>query len=198
MITYVLIIIAMVLGMSITPERVETVVQERARMLAGLRAEASGVSAAEARWVITRLAELQRQLLESAIELAADWVVYSTCSLEPEEGEVAEVGVELGFRMAVEVATPRALMGMAVARDLAPGAHRAEPVDLGASVESARTAVHLGELIRLADAAGTVVYTKALSPSLNEPTIAGTAGTWTIALTMTNYSGTMNFRVQKL
>jgi hypothetical protein len=48
------------------------------------------------------------------------------------------------------------------------------------------------------DAAGAVVYTKALVPSLNEPTEVGTAGTWTVVLTMTNYSGTVNFRVQKL
>ena len=48
------------------------------------------------------------------------------------------------------------------------------------------------------DGAGTVVYTKALAPSLNEPTSAGTAGAWTIVLTMTGYSGTINFRAQKL
>jgi len=48
------------------------------------------------------------------------------------------------------------------------------------------------------DAAGAVVYTKALVPSLNEPTEVGTAGTWTVVLTMTNYSGTVNFRAQKL
>ena len=48
------------------------------------------------------------------------------------------------------------------------------------------------------DAAGNVVYGKALVPSLNEPTAVGTAGTWTVVLTMTNYSGTVNFRVQKL
>jgi hypothetical protein len=48
------------------------------------------------------------------------------------------------------------------------------------------------------DGAGTVVYTKALVPSLNEATAAGAAGTWTIVLTMTTYSGTLNFRVQKL
>jgi hypothetical protein len=35
-------------------------------------------------------------------------------------------------------------------------------------------------------------------PSLNEPTVAGVAGTWKIELTMTNYSGTLNFRAQKL
>lgn len=48
------------------------------------------------------------------------------------------------------------------------------------------------------DAAGAVVYTKDLAPSLNEATAAGTTGTWTIVLTMTTYSGTLNVRVQKL
>ncbi len=49
------------------------------------------------------------------------------------------------------------------------------------------------------DAAGTTVYSKALSPSLNEPTSpTGVAGTWTVQVTLTNYTGTMNFRAQKL
>ena len=53
-------------------------------------------------------------------------------------------------------------------------------------------------LVTIRDAAGTVVYSKALVPSLNEATATGTTGTWTIVLTMTTYSGTLNFRVQKL
>ena len=48
------------------------------------------------------------------------------------------------------------------------------------------------------DAAGVVVYDKALSPSLNEPTLTGTAGVWTIQLQLTNYTGTLNVRSQKL
>ncbi len=48
------------------------------------------------------------------------------------------------------------------------------------------------------DAAGTTVYSKAVAPSLNEPTTTGVAGTWTVQLTITNYSGTINYRVQKL
>ncbi len=47
------------------------------------------------------------------------------------------------------------------------------------------------------DAAGTVVYDRALAPSLNEPTSAGMAGTWSIQLRLTGYSGTLNFRAQK-
>jgi hypothetical protein len=43
----------------------------------------------------------------------------------------------------------------------------------------------------------TVVYDKALSPSLNEATTTSTSGNWTIQLILSNYSGTLNFRVQK-
>lgn len=53
-------------------------------------------------------------------------------------------------------------------------------------------------LLVIKDAAGVTVYSKALSPSLNEPTTAGQAGTWTVQFTLTNYSGTLNFRAQKL
>ena len=53
-------------------------------------------------------------------------------------------------------------------------------------------------LLTIRDGAGTLVYTKALVPSLNEATSTGTAGTWTIVLTMTTYSGTLNFRAQRL
>ncbi len=53
-------------------------------------------------------------------------------------------------------------------------------------------------LLVIKDAAGTTVYSKPLSASLNEPTIAGQAGTWTIQLVVASYSGTLNFRVQKL
>lgn len=53
-------------------------------------------------------------------------------------------------------------------------------------------------LLVIKDAAGVTVYSKALSASLNEPTTAGQAGTWTVQFTLTNYSGTLNFRAQKL
>jgi hypothetical protein len=53
-------------------------------------------------------------------------------------------------------------------------------------------------LLVIKDATGTTVYSKALSPSLNEPTAVGTTGTWSISLTLTNYSGTLNFRAEKL
>lgn len=52
--------------------------------------------------------------------------------------------------------------------------------------------------VSIRDGAGATVYNEVLVPSLNQPTTAGAAGTWTIVLTMTDYSGTLNFRVQKL
>ncbi len=52
--------------------------------------------------------------------------------------------------------------------------------------------------LTIRDAAGTIVYDKNLVPSLNEPTSTGVAGAWTIVVTMTQYSGTINFRTQKL
>jgi 16S rRNA (cytosine967-C5)-methyltransferase len=46
---------------------------------------------------IAPFAEVQRELLASALELASETVVYSTCSLEPEENDavVAAVGAEV-------------------------------------------------------------------------------------------------------
>ena len=52
--------------------------------------------------------------------------------------------------------------------------------------------------LSIRDGVGTSVYSKGLVPSLNEPTAVGTAGTWTIVVTMTSFSGTINFRAQKL
>jgi len=52
--------------------------------------------------------------------------------------------------------------------------------------------------LTIRDGLGTVVYTKALVPSLTEASAVGAAGTWSIVLTVTTYSGTLNFRVQKL
>lgn len=51
--------------------------------------------------------------------------------------------------------------------------------------------------LTIRDAGGTVVYDKALVPSLSEPTTSGTAGNWTIQLRLTGFSGTLNYRVQK-
>ncbi len=53
-------------------------------------------------------------------------------------------------------------------------------------------------LLVIKDNAGTTVYSKALSASLNDSTATGVAGSWTIQLTLTGFSGTLNFRAQKL
>ncbi len=43
---------------------------------------------------LARFAELQRQLLASARQLAAKYVVYATCSLEPEENDAIVAGLQ--------------------------------------------------------------------------------------------------------
>ncbi len=50
-------------------------------------------------------------------------------------------------------------------------------------------------IIRAAD--GTRVYDSPLTPSLNEQTAPGPTGTWVIELMLSDFSGTLNFRVQK-
>jgi len=53
-------------------------------------------------------------------------------------------------------------------------------------------------LLVIKDNAGTTVYSHALAASLNEATSAGQAGTWSVQVALTGYSGTLNFRAQKL
>ncbi len=67
-----------------------------------------------------------------------------------------------------------------------------------ATINHATTTTSGSTLLVIKDAAGATVYSKALAPSLNEPTSAGQAGTWSIQLMLTNYSGTLNVRAQKL
>lgn len=67
-----------------------------------------------------------------------------------------------------------------------------------ASVNHSTTTTAGSTLVVIKDAAGVVVYTRALSASLNEPTLAGQPGNWSIQLTLQKYSGSLNFRVQKL
>jgi hypothetical protein len=47
------------------------------------------------------------------------------------------------------------------------------------------------------DSADALVYDETLVPSLNEPTLTGASGSWKIQLVLSNYSGSLNFRVQK-
>lgn len=67
-----------------------------------------------------------------------------------------------------------------------------------ATVNHATTTSAGSAVLTIRDAGGTVVYEKALTPSLNEPTAIGGSGDWTIQLRLTNYSGTLNFRAEKL
>jgi predicted small secreted protein len=48
------------------------------------------------------------------------------------------------------------------------------------------------------DSKNTVVYDRKLSPSLSEPTAIGHSGTWTVSLVLDQYSGTPNFKIQRL
>jgi hypothetical protein len=67
-----------------------------------------------------------------------------------------------------------------------------------ATINHSTTTTAGGARLVVRDQAGAIVYDKTLVPSLNEPTATGPAGTWTIELTLTGYSGTLNFRAQKL
>lgn len=61
------------------------------------------------------------------------------------------------------------------------------------------TATNLGlARVVIIDAAGATVYDATLVPSGNVATAVGVAGNWTIELILTGFSGTLNFRVQKL
>ncbi len=62
---------------------------------------------------------------------------------------------------------------------------------------STTTSLGTARLI-IADSGGAPVYEKTLVPSLVDTTTIGTPGMWTIRLVLKNYSGTLNFRVQKL
>lgn len=67
-----------------------------------------------------------------------------------------------------------------------------------ATINHSTTTTAGSTLLTIKDSLGTTLYSKALVPSLNEPTVAGVAGTWSVTLTLTNYSGTLNFRAEKL
>jgi hypothetical protein len=66
-----------------------------------------------------------------------------------------------------------------------------------AVVDHSTTTAKGSAKVVITDAAGVVVYEHGLEPSLNVDTAAGVAGTWTITLVLTDYSGTLNFRVQR-
>ena len=67
-----------------------------------------------------------------------------------------------------------------------------------ATINHSTTTTGGSTLLVIKDSTGATVYSRALAASLSEPTLVGVAGHWSITLTLTNYSGTLNFRAQKL
>lgn len=67
-----------------------------------------------------------------------------------------------------------------------------------ATVDHSTTTVLGSARLIIKDDDGTTVYDELLDPSLNEDTSAGSPGAWKIHLVLQNYSGTLNFRAQKL
>ncbi len=66
-----------------------------------------------------------------------------------------------------------------------------------ASVNQATTVTGGSAMLQIRDSQGTLVYNSDLALNGTFPTNpAGQAGNWTILLTLSNYSGTLNFRVQ--
>lgn len=66
-----------------------------------------------------------------------------------------------------------------------------------ASVDHSTTTAGGNAVVSIRDASGATVYDQGLAPSLNEDTASGSTGNWTIVVTLSEYSGTLNFRVQK-
>lgn len=66
-----------------------------------------------------------------------------------------------------------------------------------ASVDHSTTTAGGAAGLVIKDASGATVYDQGLVASLNEDTSSGSAGIWTISVALSDYSGTLNFRVQK-
>lgn len=68
---------------------------------------------------------------------------------------------------------------------------------IAATVNQATTVTAGQAILTIKDANGTQVYMADLVNNGTFTTATGITGNWTITLTLTNYSGTLNFRVQK-
>ena len=66
-----------------------------------------------------------------------------------------------------------------------------------ASADQSTTIVAGTAVLTILDANGIQVYSQSLSVGGSTQTSVGATGNWTIRLVLTNYSGTVNFRVQK-
>ena len=67
-----------------------------------------------------------------------------------------------------------------------------------ASINQACAITQGSATVTIRDAAGTQVYQANLANNGTFQSMAGQAGNWTIVVTVSNLSGTLNFRVQKL
>lgn len=68
---------------------------------------------------------------------------------------------------------------------------------IAATVNQATTVTKGQAILNIRDASGVQVYSADLLNNGTFDTATGQTGNWTIVLTLTNYSGTLNFRVQK-
>ena len=66
-----------------------------------------------------------------------------------------------------------------------------------ATVNQATTITAGSATLQIADQNGTQMYSQSLSGNGTFGTAKGVTGSWTIKAVFTNYSGTVNFRVQK-
>ena len=66
-----------------------------------------------------------------------------------------------------------------------------------ASVDHSTTTLVGAASVVIRDADGATVNDSTLQPSLNEDTASGSSGSWSISVVFSDYSGTVNFRVQK-
>ena len=67
----------------------------------------------------------------------------------------------------------------------------------GASVNQATTITAGSATVTLYDSTNTMVYTRNLADNGTFAASAGAIGSWTIKVVLVDYSGTVNFRVQK-
>lgn len=66
-----------------------------------------------------------------------------------------------------------------------------------ANVDHSTTTTTGSATLTIRDAADKIVYDADLVPSRTDTTDTGATGTWKLRLILSNYSGTLNFRVQK-
>lgn len=68
----------------------------------------------------------------------------------------------------------------------------------GASINQACSVTPGTAFLHVMDTSGKAVYSGDLAANGTFTSITGTAGTWTIEVALTNATGTLNFRVQKM